>query len=101
MKKILAKAYPNKGYVNIKCIEDVVLEARLVNNHVVFVETHATDPEWVPTLREDRVQSLFDATQPEKERPFLIKENSEFYTVLYREQKRFHTHWKHIRNKHT
>ena len=97
--RILATASPNKSYENIQCISDLILEARLENNKIKYFETHTKDKTWVIELKENRVFSLFSDEVPVYERPFLFKENRNFYFILHRERPRFHQFYLNIKNK--
>ena len=85
--KILAKAIPNKDYINIRNLFDVVLEARLENNQVSFFETHTKNPDWIVQLKEETIFDLFDENERTKrDIPFLVNENKNFAIVLYRKE---------------
>ena len=96
--RVLATAKPNEAYENIKCISDVILEARLINNKVEFYETHVNDKKWVVKLKNEWVISLFDQNYPIQERAFLFKENRKFFFILHRDKKRFHQFYLNIKN---
>jgi len=84
--KILAKAIPNKEYINIRNLSDVIIEARLENNKISYLETHTKNPNWVVELKEETLLYLFEDEEKSKnDVPFLIKENHDFAIVLYQE----------------
>lgn len=83
--KVLAQAYPNRKYLGITSIRDLVMEAQLVNNRVKFVEKHSTNPNWVVPLREELVKEMFPFEVPDYDKPFLPEENIDFWAVLNRD----------------
>jgi hypothetical protein len=89
MNNILAKARPNQLYMYINNLADLVLEAHLVGNQIHYFETHKNNPNWVVRLKEDTVKALFVDDINIKQRPFLAKENINFFTILYREKAKY------------
>lgn len=83
--KLLAQAFPNKKYLGIISIRDLVLEAQLVNNQVRFIEKHSNNPKWVVPLREELVKEMFPFEVPNYDKPFLPEENADFWAVVNRE----------------
>lgn len=96
--RILAKARPNQTYENIMSISDLVLEARLMNNKITYWETHSSKPDWVVRLKESTVHALFPVDKIRRERPFLVKENRDFYAVLNRHKVLYHERFIKIKN---
>lgn len=83
--RVLATARPNEKYENIKSIQDMILETRLINNEIHYFETHTKKPDWIVEIKESTVFALFGSPDiPIHDRPFLIHENREFYIVLKR-----------------
>ena len=94
--RLLAVAKPNKLYIWHQNLKNVTLEARLVNNKVVFYEI------WdgaVRRISEKSVHNMFKPEYSHKDQPFLIKENREFYAVLNRHLKKYHSQYVTIKNK--
>lgn len=98
--KILAKAKPNQMYENIISISDLVLEARLVNENIVYYETHTRNYNWVVCISEPLVKSLFINDVGIKQRPFLERENKEFYAILHRNKNRYKEQFLKLKNEH-
>lgn len=83
--RVLATARPNEKYENIKSIQDIILEARLINNEIHYFETHTKKPDWVVEIKELTIHLLFDqCDKPITNIPFLIHDNKEFFIVLKR-----------------
>jgi hypothetical protein len=96
--RILATAKPNQTYENLHSISDLVLQAQLINNNVSFYETHEKDENWVKRLSVELVKSMFIRNKRIIERPFLASENRDFYTVLYRDKRKFKERYKKLKN---
>ncbi len=79
--RTLATALPSTRYIWYKSLEQCKLEARLINNQIRFYEIYYDQEK---CISEALVKSLFPIGCMLKDRPFLAKENNEFYAVLYR-----------------
>jgi hypothetical protein len=95
--KAVIIAKPNEKYVwkdtFTKCtIQAVVLE----DGHISFLEYFNGR---VNTLSEELVKSLFPTEISLSDRPFLIKENEVFYTILNRKRSRYREKYKLILEK--
>jgi hypothetical protein len=97
--KLLAKATPNKNYINLRSISDLILEAYLTKDDTVkFYESHTKTPDWFIEVKETTVQQLFEfEDKSENDIPFHKHENREFYVTLYREK--YQTGFRIIKNK--
>jgi hypothetical protein len=97
--KILATAKPNATYENIRCIEDLILEARLINNEIHYFETHIKDKTWVVEIPLKTINSLFSEEVQKKERPFLIWNNKVFWAVINRHEEKYKEIYKKLKHK--
>ncbi len=91
--KILATAKPSMRYRWYASLSAIKLEARLRNNKVKYYEV--SDKKEIRLSKESAKQcfpkgSIID-------RPFLKKENEDFYAVLYRGKKKFREQFKALR----
>jgi hypothetical protein len=84
--KYLVKATPNKDYVWKDTFKKCEINALFENEHVSFLEYFNGK---VNTLSEELVLSLFPTDVSLRDRPFLIKENEMFYTILRRKNPRY------------
>lgn len=84
--KILATAKPSRQYRWYKSISDFVIQARLTNSQVRYYEV--SDWRNEKCLQEELVKALFPLGLI-KDRPFLVKENQNFYAVLHRRKKQY------------
>jgi len=85
--KILAIARPNIKYRWYNCISMIILQAHLNDKRIAYYEIYQGRlPRRVP---EQLVEELFPANIRLKDRPFLAKENPDFYAVLNRHKKRY------------
>ena len=91
MTKILARAFPNESYRWYHSLQDIFLEARLSNDTVIFYEVCGIETK---RLTSDVVRTLFPLGVKFKDRPFLISENVDFYTVLRRKKKKYREAYK-------
>jgi hypothetical protein len=80
--RTLAQAYPNPLYFGIYSINDLVMEARIENNKIVFFETHTKNPDWVVQLKEETVRAMFPKDVSIHDTPFIRKDNRRFWVVL-------------------
>ena len=87
--KVLAIAIPNIEYENFRSLADVVLKACIENNRIFFLETHLKKASWIVEIKQETVESLFPLDIPHREKPFLKKENLEFYAVVFRNHQRY------------
>jgi len=83
---ILAVAKRNEFYVWKNTFAKCTIEAVLENDHVSFIEHYNGH---VTILREELVRSLFPKDTPIRDRPFLIKDNKEFYAILNRKKEKY------------
>ena len=98
MKK-LASASPSSLYEHYNCLNDIIIEAMLIDdNKVIFIETHKNNPSWIVEIKTETVHALFANDKPKKERPFLIKENFNFYAVLNRDKERYQEIFKKLKH---
>lgn len=88
--RVLAEAKPNPLYVNYRCLADLTIQAQFMNNQILYVETHSKNPDWRAKVKESTLKDMFSVSRQIKDRPFLIKENREFFIVLNRRKKRYH-----------
>jgi hypothetical protein len=85
--RLLATATPSMQYRWYKHnFRDVTLEARLVNNKVIFYEVNGTSQR---CISERIVHALFPIGTLVKNQPFRKEENRDFYAVLNRHRKRY------------
>lgn len=96
--RVLATAKPSLQYEHCYNFSKVTLEARLVNNRIHYYEINKRTAA-VHLLAEDLVKALFPLDCPIKERPFLIKENRDFWVVLNRNRTKYQEQYKRIKNK--
>lgn len=94
-RQILATAYPNKGYRWYGSIKDIQLEARFVNNRVMYYEISNTRQS--KNLPESLVRELFPIGIKLIDRPFTKKGNIDFYTVLNRSKVKYSENYKQIK----
>lgn len=83
---IIATAHPNKRYRWYHSISDFIIHAQLQNSQVRYYEI-ADDRN--KCLSEKLVRDLFPDGILIKDRPFLVKENREFYAILHRHRKEY------------
>ena len=84
--RVLATAKANKLYRWWRNLAGITLEARIINNKIVFYECSIGREH---CLTEDIVKSLFCLDRHIKEQPFLMKENKDFYVVLNKHRARY------------
>jgi hypothetical protein len=93
--KTLAIAKPNKRYRWYSSLRQVTLEARLCNNKVHYYELcNGT----VNRISEELVRSMFPTGCLIKERPFLVRENHDFYVVLNRHRVNYKPLYKQLKH---
>jgi len=83
--KTIATARPNKNYINYRNLRDTIIEARIIGGQVRFYELRSGTE--IKCLTQDLVKSLFSQNKLISDRPFLEKENPQFYAILYRNRK--------------
>ena len=94
--RILAIAKPNAGYRWYSNLENVTIEARLVNNEIRYYEMeNGTQKE----LTEKAVKNIFRPGYSRKDQPFLVERNRDFYAVLNRKLDEYHTEYLAVKNK--
>jgi hypothetical protein len=95
--KVLAIAKTNKNYIWAKNFSKCTIEAVLENDHISFLEYFNNH---VNTLSEELIQSLFPRETnieiSEKDCPFLLAENRDFYAILHRKEPLYHAIYKEI-----
>ncbi len=84
--KIICTAIPNKNYTWSNNIRSFKLHACIENKHIVFYEEYANN---LNLLSEEFIHNLFPIGVPIRDKPFLIIENKEFYTILNRKKKKY------------
>lgn len=92
---ILATAKPNKIYRWHNSIKDIILQAKLINNRVMFYELWNGS---IKCLPENFIKSLFPKNTLIKDRPFTEKGNKDFYAVLHRNQIKYRQKFNEIKN---
>jgi hypothetical protein len=82
---IIAKANPSRKYKWFSCFENVRLEARLTDTgrHSFYEINLGLKAE--KRISADTVKTLFRSDCRVCDRPFLIKENQQFYSILSHE----------------
>lgn len=100
--RTLATAIPNKEYQHFGCLKQIKLEARLVNNQIEYYETRP-DPDnesqsLSVKISDSTVMELFNTMYSHSERPFLARENKEFYIVINRNRPRFQKEFHLLKN---
>jgi hypothetical protein len=93
--KVIATALPSTRYRWSKSLENVKLEARLVRNQVRFYEIYLDKER---CITEDLVKSLFPTDCRIVDRPFLAKENKEFYAVVRRHTVKYNDEFLKLKN---
>jgi len=83
---VLAIAKKNELYRWKNTFQKCSIKAVLENDNISFLEYFNGH---VNTLREELVTSLFPLDTSVKDRPFLIRDNKDFYTILNRNKRRF------------
>lgn len=94
--RLLTKAKPNLRYRWYQSVKDVILEARLCNNKILYYEI------WTKKERrisEENVNNMFKTGCSIRDQPFLIRENREFYAVLKRKHQEYFPLYKQIKNR--
>lgn len=88
--KTIARAFPNPRYEHYNNLKNITLEARLVNDRIMFYEVNG-EKERQYCLSTDTVRDLFAPDKRFlKERPFLErKPNEDFWAVLNRHRRRY------------
>lgn len=97
--KIIAKAVPNPDYIYLTNIKDVSLIAIQNNKKISFAQIDNTGQR---TVSEDYIKWLFEndfAQKRIKDRPWMRKNNPEFYVVLQRHRKKYNPIFKKLCNK--
>ncbi len=94
--RILATAHPSKRYCWLASIASIKLEARFTNNKVKFYEVNGKTE---VRLSKESVKSFFPGGIAIADRPFLKKENMDFYAVLYRNKRKYQKQFKALRRK--
>ena len=94
--RILTTARPNQRYHWYLNFASITLEARLINNNIIYYEIDAGQER---RIAEDIVKQLFPAGCSISDQPFLIRENKDFYTVLYRHRKHYQERFQKIKSK--
>lgn len=92
--RVLATARPNMRYRWHSSIRKVRLEARLKNNKVRYYEVFNGD---VHCISESLTLSLFPTDCVIRDRPFLVRENQDFYTVLRRHTLKYKEQYKQLK----
>ena len=87
--RILAKAHSNKLYVHHSNLDNLYLEARLVNDQVHYYEVQTAPVIKEFRLKEETIHELFPVDCMIHDRPFLVSENHDFYAVLNRYKVRY------------
>jgi len=96
--RILATAHPSETYRWYQSIRDFVIQARLTNNRLYYYEVSLDGNRPEKCLPEATVKALFPTGIPLRDRPFSIKENRDFYTVLNRNRNRFRADYQKLKN---
>jgi hypothetical protein len=95
--KAVIIAKPNEQYVWKSTFDKCTIQAVVLEDgHIDFLEYFNGR---VNTLPEELVESLFPTECVVKDRPFLIKENEVFYTILNRKRPRYREKYKLILKK--
>jgi hypothetical protein len=93
MIEVLATAKVNELYRWKTTFSKCKIDATVEDGNVLFLEYFNGN---VNVLNENLVASLFPLGISVPDRPFLIRDNQDFYTVLYRNKKRFHEKYEEI-----
>jgi hypothetical protein len=92
--KILATLAHNKKYIWVHTFDKVKIEAILENDHVSYIEHYNGN---VNTLPEELIRQLLcGVNSPVHDRPFLVKENIDFYIVLNRKREKYKNQYNQI-----
>jgi hypothetical protein len=95
--KAIIIAKPNEKYVWKGTFEKCIIQAVILEDgHISFLEYFNGR---VNTLSESFVESLFPIEISLNDRPFLIKENEVFYTILNRKKAKYREKYKLILEK--
>lgn len=97
--KILASAHPNKQYEHYANLRNTVIQAKLINNKIIFYELDRQRPNWKKRQPEQFVKSLFLNGIAIKSQPFTKQGNRDFYVILYRDKIRYRECFKQLLNK--
>jgi hypothetical protein len=89
MNKTLAKARPNLKYRWYRCFEFVTLEARSTETGKISFYEINKGIGIEKRISEEIVLSMFRSDCCIADRPFLVKENEDFYAILKRNLKQF------------
>lgn len=93
--KTIAKAKPNKKYRWYQNICDIILEARSNGAKTFF---YSIEQEKEVRISEDVIKDFFREDRLIKDRPFLRKENSVFYGILFRKRNGFRESFQEIQS---
>jgi hypothetical protein len=86
--RVLATAKPNRLYRWWHNLEYTTIQARLTNETIHYYELDSFSLKG-KMLTEEFVKELFPIGIPIANRPFLAKDNINFYTVLHRNRVRY------------
>jgi hypothetical protein len=92
--KVLATAYPSTRYRWFASLKDTKLEARQTNSTIRFYEIFQGKEKSITTAL---VKSLFPTDCRIVDRPFLVQDNKDFYTVLRRKTQKYRDHFNGLR----
>lgn len=94
--RTLAIATPSDSYRWYRSLKTLILEARLHDGKIYYYEKfNGTERR----ISEPLVREMFPTTGMVRERPFLVKENTDFYAVLNRHKNRYKDQYKKLKNK--
>ncbi len=94
--RTLAIATPSDVYRWYCSFKKVILEARLRDGKIYYYEKFNGSE---CRISEQLVRELFPTTGMVRDRPFLVKENQDFYAVLNRHKKMYKDQYKKLKNK--
>jgi len=94
--RVLATAHPNKKYRWYGCLEKVTIQAVLINNKIRYYELNGIKQR---RIAEENVNVLFPAGALIKDRPFLRKENRDFFIILKRKKVKFKEDYRKLKRK--
>jgi hypothetical protein len=87
---LLSTAHPSKKYKWNRNFDNVMIEAHFMEKQVRFVEVRDGNSR---PIKEELARCLFPISVPIIDRPFLVKENKEFWMILNRHRSRFKVQW--------
>ncbi|GAF75985.1 unnamed protein product [marine sediment metagenome] len=94
--RTLAIATPSDVYRWYRSLRRVTVEARLREGKIYYYEKFNGSER---RISEQLVIEMFPTTGMVRERPFLVKENQDFYAVLNRHKNRYKDQYKKLKNK--